>query len=415
MEQKKRPRDEGESEQAQPVKKQKISGAVFAGDKTKNAKGKGRVPKINQSAWMVTIVDNHPFEDSDWRYDVYDELLQKMLTEFWGDEEKIWNILFVNKGVTKKEWKTFVFYFVTEKAPKTKKLHAHGVVNWIHSIRISLLYKKLQMELTDEYQKQVINYNEACKRDNREKYIVPIPEGKLYVHYDLIKDDEWKSKLFKTESMKEYIMKNRKWDIELDQTAKGMELLKQMDAMTSAVPDSVVPATTNEDIEEEKIILPKKRKQADIPVEQPKVVKKVAPAKDVENREVVKQRMQAMEDKEREINERIKKIQQLQAAEEKRIMDEQREFRQHMNHMSTMNVKRQGPPQYVPRGEMEDDDSEEDEPVRAPRVPIHRPPVQMNRKAPLQVRSKISVVKLSVPDVSNYRVQLPGSNQKKKQ
>lgn len=401
-----------------------LSVVVIGGDKTKNAKKAGvKKERIFQSAWLGTVVYNQVFEDDDWRYDIYDVLLQKMLRDFWSDPDNVWNVLKVNKGVTNKEWKAFKTYWETEKSPDTKHLHAHGVVNFVHSISIQLQYNKLSIELTDQFEKAVQEYNKDCEQDEaQKKFIVPEPKGKLYCHWDLITDDEWKTQLLEVENIKAYIVKNRKWMSQLKGTDKGMKILQKMDQMTSFVPDEMT-----QEIQEEEVVIPidtkKRKQQTQQEDEEEEIVAGPPPKKtaiDVENRELVKKRMESMREKERALDEKIARIKKLQEAQEKK----HDQLVKHLDNIQNPKMVKTS----VVRGAGEEEDEEsssesesssdsEEDPYPKNSFPkanrihpgFYMDPPRSISKTPGQMHPKIPVQKTYVPNVDSYRVQQQGA------
>jgi hypothetical protein len=78
-------------------------------------------------------------------------------------------------------------------------LHAHGIFLLIHHSNLLIRSKSLQNWILKELKSQL------------EGLDLPVPKN-IYVHFDLIKNEDWESKEWNKQRMKDYIEKNKSFD-----------------------------------------------------------------------------------------------------------------------------------------------------------------------------------------------------------
>jgi hypothetical protein len=227
--------EESEELSLPPKKRIKIySGKVQDEEKPKKKDSlKGSHKKLNQSAWMITIVFNKPFQDSTKEYLQYEEALKAAIANMLEDDQKVLSVLRMNKGVKNRKYEDIRAEFVTERSDKMKYLHAHGVLLFIHRVWMRLVYKRFQDVITECFKE------ECVKRD------LQAPLKKLYVHIDF--NNNWASKTWEKAKVRSYIFKTRHFFEDLSTKSafenKHQEIMENMD-------DEEVMVDANSDVDE---------------------------------------------------------------------------------------------------------------------------------------------------------------------
>ena len=204
-----------------PVNSGKI---VPSGNKGKPATKKRKVT-FKQSPWFVTINTNTAFDEDDPDYEYFEIAFVQALKRFWSSPQHVLSAMKVyGNNNLPLDYDTCRFTFEPEIAPATKYVHAHGIVVVIHHSCLHLVSKAMQNNLLPILLEEI----QIAEEENEVE--LPKPSG-LYCNFVFIK--EWTSEeLFKAQ-MKEYISKNKKFDIEPE--AKMVRLQKEFDRDTNFI------------------------------------------------------------------------------------------------------------------------------------------------------------------------------------
>jgi hypothetical protein len=171
---------------------------VVIGD-LQSKKPQGTRIKSKQSAWFLTINSNVRFEDNDQSIIEFAKYFRTVIEDLFNNKDKLLSVLYVRNKSYPLEYDSASSEFQLEKSPHTQMLHVHGIFLFIHHSNLLIRSKSLQNWILKELKSQL------------EGLDLPVPKN-IYVHFDLIKNEDWESKEWNKQRMKDYIEKNKSFD-----------------------------------------------------------------------------------------------------------------------------------------------------------------------------------------------------------
>ena len=157
---------------------------------TNNVKESRNKPK--QSAWFLTVNSNMLFEDDDKSIGEFAKHFRDTLETMCKNKEIMLNMITVRGKGNPLDFDQVITEFQLEKAPQSKRLHAHGIIVLIHKSNLHLSSRKMQSWLKADMK-------ERLKGSSFK------PPKNFYVHFDFISADDWGSKEYEKQKMMDFL------------------------------------------------------------------------------------------------------------------------------------------------------------------------------------------------------------------